>query len=142
MARSKAGRRPGSTRQKLLLAAMVDGAKQKDAGALVGYPSPQATNNAVARMADRVAAIFDKVGLTEEYIAAKIKESTVAERTETAQRNGEFTDLLVLPDNPVRLKALETAARLRRMFPQSDNEDDNKPTVAVQIVTNVQLDKP
>jgi hypothetical protein len=131
-----------TTKQKIALAGMAQGMKQKDAGALAGYSSPQNAHDGLKRLADRLGPLLDEVGLTERYILTKLRESTVANKLELAQRNGQFTDIAEVPDNATRIKAIESAARIRRMFPERDSDENDKSTVAVQIITNVQLDKP
>lgn len=131
-----------STRQKIALQAMANGATLKEAGELAGYATPQNRYDAMKRLADRIGPLMDRLGLTEEYIVKSLKEAMQANRTELAQYKGEFTDIAEVPDNPTRIKAIEAAARIRRMFPEREVEDGDKSTVAVQIITNVKLDKP
>jgi transcriptional regulator with XRE-family HTH domain len=124
--------------QRAAMAGLAQGLSDAEVAARAGYETEQGAR--LERFQAKLALLADKVGLTEEYILRELLKNTRADKTELAQCNGHFTDIAEVPDNPTRMKALDSAAKMRGMF--AVDEGDRRATVQVQIITNVQLDNP
>jgi hypothetical protein len=66
-----------------------------------------------------IEAIMDELGWTTEAILRRLGELAGAKKTLIATKDGEITDSLRVPDNPVRKAAVDTMLQLRRAFPST-----------------------
>lgn len=140
--KSKPGRKKGSTVRRTAIALGIAKGMPPSAAAKVVGMSRQNGRATFKAVVQNLLPLMDEIGLTDRYILEQLKETTQADRVELAQYKGQFTDIATVPDNPTRVKALETAAKIRRMYPEREQEEDSASTVAVQIITNVKLDEP
>jgi hypothetical protein len=67
--------------------------------------------------------LMDQTGLTDERLSGKLQDLLEAQRTVSAvggkDANAGTVDFVDVPDNPVQLKALEIALKLKDKFPSS-----------------------
>lgn len=82
---------------------------------------PESTR--MLRRADQaIEAELDALGLTTREILSRLGRLSEATKTMLATKDGEFTDEMEIPDNPVRMAAVETLLKLRSAFPSSKLE--------------------
>jgi hypothetical protein len=84
--------------------------------------SPSAADQRLAEARASVEADLDALGFTTRAILEKLGALSEAKKTLVAAKDGEFTDEIEVPDNPVRLNAVTTMLQLRRAFPSTKVE--------------------
>lgn len=80
-------------------------------------PSPAQRQLTAANAA--IEGVLDTVGWSMERLLTALGNLAEANKTVLATKDGEFTDSMDIPDNPIRLNALTTMLQLRRAFPAS-----------------------
>lgn len=124
------GRSAGQLRRKRFLQAFTDPdskdfANGKASAISAGYSEGGAVNTASRLLQEPeirqgVIAAQEGIGIDADYLSRKLKESLGAKETRFFSDKGVVTDERKVPDNNVRLKALELAHRLRGDFPQEE----------------------
>lgn len=104
-----------TTRRKLLLSGIADGLSISDAGRSVGM-SPRNAWDAYEQVKEQLPSILDANGVTVDAIARKLADQLNATKTLVATQDGRFSDTIEVADNAAIGKAIETAARIRRML--------------------------
>lgn len=84
--------------------------------------SPTVADRQLAEARASVEADLDALGFTTRAILEKLGALSEATKTLVASKDGEFTDEIEVPDNPVRLNAVTTMLQLRRAFPSTKVE--------------------
>ncbi len=103
-------------RQRLLVQGVAEGKSLSEAGQDAGYRSIQNAADSFSALRDRLAGVMDNVGLTEQAIAERLRDQMYATRTVVATAFGAITDSMEVADNQAIGKAIETAAKIRRMI--------------------------
>lgn len=89
---------------------------------LAGYSPDAATATGIKLLRDEqvqraIISALERRGITDDYLAVKMREGLNAEVVELAKHEGKITDERSFPDFHARHKYLETAHRLRGDFP-------------------------
>jgi hypothetical protein len=87
-----------------------------------GYTFPQAASNALRKVRETIPDIMDRCGMTDEALITKNLDPLLrAEKTLYFQNGGVVMDKRVVPDNGIRVTALDIAFRLKNKYPNTLN---------------------
>ena len=103
-------------RRRVLLAALAAGNTVAKSSQIARYSAPRAGTEALADMRKRLPEMMDAIGLSTSDLLRKIKAKTEAQKTITANWNGEITDIIEVDDHSVQLDATKLALRLRGLL--------------------------
>lgn len=98
-------------------------------------PSPALRQLRAAESA--FAATLTRLGWTDEMLIQKLGALVDAEQTLVAQKDGEFTDQIEVPDNRARLAAIHTMLKLKSAYPSTKVEIGG--TVRVEQLYDIAL---
>ena len=101
---------------------------------------PRAPSPAQRQLRDASAAFeatLARLGWTDEVLVQKLGALVDANTTVLAQKDGEFTDQMEIPDNRARQAAIHTMLQLRRAFPSAKVEIGG--TVRVEQLYDIAL---
>jgi hypothetical protein len=115
--------------------ARLAGHSYAEVAQIAGYNSANAARQAVYSLKDRIPELFDKVGLTEQYLARKLFDLTNASTTHFFQKDGEVVDEREVADNTTQLKANLEAMKMRGAYPKDESTSVN--TTNIQFVNHV-----
>ena len=103
-------------RRRVLLAALVAGNTVAKSSEIARYSAPRAGTEALADMRKRLPEMMDAIGLSTSDLLRKIKAKTEAQKTITANWNGEITDIIEVDDHGVQMDAVKLSLRLRGLL--------------------------
>jgi len=117
-------------RKRLLIKGILAGENIKDIAISTGLSPKTAGVQATAILArPEVQATFvrcmERAGLSDDFLAAKIRELVCAKKTEYAQKDGMFTDERVVPALETQRKTLELATKLKGHLKDQSQGDIN-----------------
>ena len=117
---------------------METGKKQVTKAALVAYDTDDEKSASVIasengkRLRRPIELALERVGLTDDFIAKKIKSLTEAQRTQVLRDNGEVK-IIKHEDNTTQLQATRLAAQLRDSFPSEKVDITTKEDREIKI---------
>jgi hypothetical protein len=119
---TKPKRPPKTIKEQRFVKALSESVTYTEAARKAGYKDPvQAAYENKIKL--DTSALMDKAGLTDDRLFEKLDALVEAQRTVSAiggkDANAGTVDFVDVPDNPVQLKALEMAFKLKDKFPSS-----------------------
>jgi hypothetical protein len=120
--KSRKVRKPDLTpKQRKFIKGIAAGKGKAESAIAAGYPAPGAGAQASKmlrndKITGAIQSVWDKCGLSDQYIGNKVKALTEAKRVQFFAKDGIVTDERITDDTAVQRSSIELAARLKGLL--------------------------
>lgn len=121
-------------RRKVLLASLMSGNTMVESAKIARYSAPRAGTEALADMRKKLPALMDALGLSTPDLLRRLHKKLDAQKTITAQWNGEISDIIEVDDHGIQMDAVKLSLRLHGLLA---NDNDGGPSHLSITLNNI-----
>jgi hypothetical protein len=126
-------------RRKVLLASLMAGNTVAKSSQIARYSHPNAGREAIADMRRKLPELMEAVGMSTPDILRKLRKKLDAQKTITANWNGEITDIIEVDDNGIQMDAIKLSLRLHGLL--ASDSADGPSHLNISITNTVDVNK-